>query len=199
MCVTSGGKAPQFRKVRQCMKLMCHLHVQNVLLPGKRPPVPFGQEAGSSRSQCGRLYFEGIQIRRPMNKYGGMCVKNIAIQKARLLKRRQCCPCTRHEGLLGEQRYSSTHSQTRHQIEVSDELHTPTALPHEVGGGVGHRAGLCVFEMIEVSCSTRIRIPSCQARSLFSIPTMVPGGFLRRKSNSGILFSYTRILMPFVL
>lgn len=131
MCVASGGIAPQFRKVRQCMKLICQLHVPNVLLLGKEPPVSIGQEAGSSRSQCGRLYLEGIQLSLTTNIYRGMCVKRIATQKGRVLKRRQFCPCTSHEGLLGVCRYSSTHSQTRHQIEVSDELHTPTALPQE--------------------------------------------------------------------
>jgi hypothetical protein len=34
----------------------------------------------------------------------------------------------RHEDVLGEWMYNSTHSLTRHLMEVSGQLHTPTAL-----------------------------------------------------------------------
>lgn len=74
-----------------------------------------------------------------------------------------------------------------------------TPITYEVGGCVGHRAGLRVFEMVEVSCCTRIRTPNRPARSLFSIPTTLPGGSVREKSNSDVQFSYTHILHPFVL
>jgi hypothetical protein len=35
----------------------------------------------------------------------------------------------RHEGVLGEWKYSSTHSSSRYEIEVSGQLHAPAALP----------------------------------------------------------------------
>jgi len=38
-------------------------------------------------------------------------------------------PSTRHEGIKGLKRYSSIHSQPRHQMEVSDQPHAPAALP----------------------------------------------------------------------
>jgi len=84
------------------------------------------------------------------------------------------------------------------QTSYSDRF-TARKIPdaYEVGGCLGHRAGLRVFEMIEVSCCTRIRTPNRPVRSLFSIPNTLPGGLVRGKSNSGILFRYTRILLPF--
>jgi hypothetical protein len=35
----------------------------------------------------------------------------------------------RHEGVLGERKYSSTHFLPRHYMEVSGQLHAPAALP----------------------------------------------------------------------
>jgi hypothetical protein len=37
----------------------------------------------------------------------------------------------RHEDVLGEWRYNSTHSWSRHYMEVSGQFHTPAALPPE--------------------------------------------------------------------
>jgi hypothetical protein len=50
----------------------------------------------------------------------------------------------RHEGVLGEWRYNSTQSWTRHQIEVSDQVHAPDVLPpgKETLVPNGHEAGL---------------------------------------------------------
>jgi hypothetical protein len=41
----------------------------------------------------------------------------------------QSCPSTRHEHTW-KKWYSSTHSSPKHYKDVSDQLHTPTALPH---------------------------------------------------------------------
>ena len=38
-------------------------------------------------------------------------------------------PYPRYEGIYGEERYSSTHSKPRQQIEVSGLHHTPATLP----------------------------------------------------------------------
>jgi hypothetical protein len=53
----------------------------------------------------------------------------------------------RQEDVLGEWRYSSTHSWPRHYMEVSGQVHGPAALPpgnapgtHWIGGWVGPRA-----------------------------------------------------------
>jgi hypothetical protein len=44
-------------------------------------------------------------------------------------KKCKVIPYTRHEGIKRLKRYSSIHSQPRHQMEVSDEPHAPAALP----------------------------------------------------------------------
>jgi len=60
------------------------------------------------------------------------------------------CWTPRHEGVLGEWSYSSTHFWPPHYMEVSGQLHTPAALLpekrvpciHWIGGWVGTRTGL---------------------------------------------------------
>jgi hypothetical protein len=41
---------------------------------------------------------------------------------------KQSCPCTRHEGIQVEQRYSSPHSQPRRKMEVSGQYGDPATL-----------------------------------------------------------------------
>jgi len=59
----------------------------------------------------------------------------IAPQTKMKIYKMESCPCAflswapRHGGVLWEWRYSSTHSLTRHWMEVSGQLQAPAALP----------------------------------------------------------------------
>jgi hypothetical protein len=66
------------------------------------------------------------------------------------------CPCPRHGGVYGEQKYSSTHSQTLHYMEVNGQLQAPAALyqgysNHCIGGGVTPSVCLDVTMKIEIA------------------------------------------------
>jgi hypothetical protein len=70
-----------------------------------------------------------------------------------MLFRNKCCACPCHEGILGKQRYSSTHPYPRRYMEVSGQHHAPAALTpgnypgtHSIGGRVGPKAGLDVLK-----------------------------------------------------
>jgi hypothetical protein len=55
-------------------------------------------------------------------------VSPILLRLYDLLLKRYGSPCAHHEGIWGQKRYSSTHCQPQHEMEVSGQFHTLATL-----------------------------------------------------------------------
>ena len=83
--------------------------------------------------------------------------------------------CERHEDMRREQKYSSTHSQPLHYMQVNGQLHARPIYPRNplnrwLGGP--QRSG--VLEKIRFLAPAGIRTPERSSRSLVTILTELP-------------------------